>query len=167
MKKFAAILAVLILTACTTNYSLMKLTSSAFENEGNIPSKYSCDGNGINPPLDISDVPAGAVSLALIADDPDAPSGTWVHWLVWNMPVSTQAIAEGFKPQGIEGTTSFGSTGYGAPCPPSGTHRYYFKLYALDIELNLGADADKSALETAMKGHILEEAKLMGKYSRK
>jgi hypothetical protein len=167
MKKFAVILAVFILTACTSiNPSLMKLTSSAFENNGTIPSKNTCDGNNINPPLDIAEVPEGAKSLALVVDDPDAPAGIWVHWLVWNIPTSTTSINESTKPSGVEGTTSFGEPGYGGPCPPSGTHRYFFKLYALDTELSLGSEADKSALESAMKGHILEEAELIGKYSR-
>ncbi len=166
MKKFAAILAVLLLTACTTNSSLMKITSSAFENNGNIPSKYTCDGANVNPPLNISEVPEGAKSLALIVDDPDAPSGDWVHWIIWNISVSTQEISEGSIPNGIVGTTSFGTTGYGGPCPPSGIHRYYFKLYALDEELNLKPDSNKEMLGSAMKEHVLEEAELMGKYSR-
>jgi hypothetical protein len=166
MKKTIIIISVLLLTACTTNPSNMKITSSAFENQGQIPSKYTCDGEDINPPLKFENVPKQAQTLALIADDPDAPSGTWVHWTIWNIPVSADGIAEGAKPLGIEGMTSFGSKGYGGPCPPSGSHRYFFKLYALDTELNLDTDADKEALESAMQGHIIEQAELMGNYSR-
>ena len=145
----------------------MKITSSAFENRGQIPSKYTCDGEDINPPLKFENVPERAQALALIADDPDAPSGTWVHWTVWNMPVSTTGIDEGNKPAGVEGMTSFGSKGYGGPCPPSGSHRYFFKLYALDTELDLDMDADKEALEYAMQGHIIEQTELTGNYSRR
>ncbi len=145
----------------------MKITSSAFENRGQIPSKYTCDGEDINPPLKFENVPERAQALALIADDPDAPSGTWVHWTVWNMPVSTTGIDEGNKPAGVEGMTSFGSKGYGGPCPPSGSHKYFFKLYALDTELDLDMDADKEALEYAMQGHIIEQTELTGNYSRR
>ena len=146
---------------------LMDIQSSAFVYNDPIPSVYTCDGKNVSPPLSILDVPAEAASLVLISDDPDAPAGTWVHWLVWNIDPSTTAIAEGSSPSGsVEGTTSFGKTGYGGPCPPSGTHRYFFKLYALDSTLDLASDADKAALEAAMEGHILDQAETMGVYSR-
>ncbi len=143
----------------------MKITSAAFKEGGAIPSKYTCDGDDSSPPLIISDVPKNAKTLALISDDPDAPMGTWVHWVVWNIPADTKEIAEGEAP-GEEGTTDFGRTGYGGPCPPSGTHRYFFKLYALDTELNLPGSTTKKQLESAMKGHVVAEAKLIGTYKR-
>ncbi|MBT3538865.1 YbhB/YbcL family Raf kinase inhibitor-like protein [Candidatus Parcubacteria bacterium] len=146
-----------------TQETMMKFTSTEFENEGAIPAKYSCDGSDINPSLNISDAPEGTKSLALVVDDPDAPGGTWVHWVVWNIDPAIGTIAENSKP-GIEGLTSFGTAGWGGPCPPSGTHRYYFKLYALDAELDLSSDTSSSDLEKEMEGHILEETKLMGTY---
>jgi len=145
----------------------MQITSTAFEAGQTIPSKYTCDGENINPPITILDVPEGTKSLVLIFDDPDAPAGTWIHWLVWNIAPSTGIILENSVPQGaIEGTTSFGKTGYGGPCPHSGEHRYFFKIYALDTMLNLDSSIDIAALETAMEGHILDKAELMGVYSR-
>lgn len=145
----------------------MNITSTAFSNEGTVPKKYTCDGEDVNPPLEFSDIPAGTKSLALIVDDPDAPAGTWVHWTLWNIKPETKEILENTVPESsTEGTTSFGKPGYGGPCPPSGVHRYYFKLYALDTVLNLGADAKVSELEKAASGHILGQATIMGKYSR-
>ncbi len=145
----------------------MKIQSPAFNSNESIPAKYTCDGENIGPPLAISEVPDGAQSLALISDDPDAPNGDWVHWLVWNIDPATQVIEENGVPQGsTEGVTSFGKPGYGGPCPPSGTHRYFFKLYALDTMLDLGPDAKKSQVLQAMDGHILEQAEIIGKYSR-
>lgn len=145
----------------------MKLISSAFDHEGMIPAKYTCDGENVSPSLAIEDVPEKAQSLALIMDDPDAPAGTFVHWVVWNIPVDAQAIAEGVLPEGAqEGETSFGKVGYGGPCPPSGTHRYFFKLYALDQELELSDDTDKGALLQAMEGHVVAQAEFMGRYAR-
>lgn len=144
----------------------MKIASSAFENNTKIPSIYTCDGEDINPPLSFSDIPVNTKSLVLIADDPDAPGGTWVHWIIFNISPKTKGILEGSFPEdGIEGVTSFGAQGYGGPCPPSGTHRYFFKLYALDAVLNL-TDPDKALLEKEMQGHILEKAELIGLYSR-
>jgi Raf kinase inhibitor-like YbhB/YbcL family protein len=145
----------------------MKITSSAFQQGGEIPSKFSCDGANSSPPLQISDVPSGAKSLALIVDDPDAPSGLFTHWLVWNISPQTNAIAEGGAPKGSQGTNDFGKSGYGGPCPPSGTHRYYFRVFALDQELNLPAGAKRSQLDAAMKGHVIAQGDLMGRYSRK
>ena len=107
-----------------------------------------------------------AVSLALIVDDPDAPAGDWVHWTVWNISPETVEITEGSPPSGVEGTTDFGKTGWGGPCPPSGTHRYFFKLYALDQELDLDSSATKSEIETAITGHVLDKAELVGLYER-
>lgn len=145
----------------------MKITSSAFENSDSIPAKYTCDGNDINPPLIFSDIPENAQSLVLIMDDPDAPMGTWVHWIVWNIDPGARGIPENSVPKGsIEGKTSWGRSGYGGPCPPSGTHHYFFKLYALDTQLDLSSDADKPQLEQAMQGHILAQAELIGPYQR-
>lgn len=145
----------------------MKLSSLVFQNNGYIPVKYTCDGENVNPPLEISGVPAGARSLVLIMDDPDAPRGTWVHWTLWNINPETKEIKENLLPSGaVEGLTSFGRPGYGGPCPPSGTHRYFFKLYALDTILNLNPEADKKLLEKAMEGHILDYAEIIGLYKR-
>ena len=145
----------------------MKLSSPVFENNGIIPPKFTCDGEGVNPPLEISDVPAGAKSLALIVDDPDAPAGDWVHWTVWNIKPDTKLVDENsVPPEAIEGITDFGKPGYGGPCPPSGTHRYQFKLYALDISLDLDSGAKKADVEKAMEGHILDQTDLVGLYQR-
>lgn len=146
--------------------STMKLTSPAFQNEGLIPSKYTCDGDNISPALIISDIPNNAKSLALIMDDPDAPMGTFVHWVVWNIPADKKEIKEGETGGFKEGMNDFGRIGYGGPCPPSGTHRYFFKLYALDTKLNLNDDVTKADLEKAMGDHIIAQARLMGTYSR-
>jgi len=146
----------------------MKLTSPAFKNNEKIPAQYTCDGENINPPLEISAVKEFAQSLVLINDDPDAPNGDWVHWLVWNINPKTKEITENSVPLGtVEGTTSFGRPGYGGPCPPSGTHRYFFKLYALDINLNLDQNTDKKQLEIAIKNHIIDQTELIGLYGRK
>lgn len=144
----------------------MNLTSQAFEDGGIIPAKYTCDGDDISPPLTITHVPGMAKSLAMIVDDPDAPVGTFVHWVVWNIPVDKNMISEGESLSEPQGKTDFGRSGYGGPCPPSGTHRYFFKLYALDTTLDLDSDSTKKDLETAMQGHIIEQTKLMGRYSR-
>jgi len=151
----------------------MELKSSAFETGGIIPKKHTCDGPDVSPPLSWSDVPGGTKSLALIADDPDAPMGTWVHWVAWNIPPNARALEEDAPkrdtlPNGMkQGTTDFRSIGYGGPCPPSGIHRYFFKLYALDTTLNLPPSTTKKDLEKAMQGHMLKQAELMGKYARK
>jgi len=144
----------------------MKLTSSAFENEGNILTEFTCDGDGVSPPLTIGEVPENTKTLALISDDPDAPAGTWVHWVVFNIPPDTMEIVKGQEPRGVQGKTDFGRTGYGGPCPPSGVHRYFFKVYALDTELSLAEGSDKKDLENAMEGHILAQAELVGLYKR-
>ena len=150
----------------------MELASAAFEQNGRIPSKYTCDGENINPPLNFGEVPQAAKSLVLIVDDPDVPKhvrpdGLWVHWLVWNMPPATRTVAENSVPQGVEGTTSFGKPGYGGPCPPDREHRYFFKLYALDILLDLPPTANRENLEEAMKDHTLMHCELIGLYDRK
>jgi hypothetical protein len=145
----------------------MKITSSAFQQGGNIPSKFSCDGPNTNPPLQISDVPSGAKTLVLIVDDPDAPSGLFSHWVVWNISPQISTIAEGSAPKGVHGTNDFGKSGYGGPCPPSGTHRYYFKIFALDRDLDLPSGAKRSQLDAAMKGHVVAQGELVGRYSRK
>ena len=151
----------------------MELKSSAFTAGEMIPQKYTCDGPDVSPPLSWSDVPAGAKSLALIADDPDAPMGTWVHWVAWNIPPNARGLEEGVPkkdslPNGLkQGTTDFRSIGYGGPCPPSGTHRYFFKLYALDTSLNLPPSTTKKDLEKAIQGHLLQQVELMGKYARR
>ncbi len=144
----------------------MKITSPAFENNGNVPAKYTCDGENINPPLVFSEIPAAAQSLVLIVDDPDSPSGTWVHWTIWNIDPKVTGIDENSIPTGTtQGTTNFGKEGYGGPCPASGIHHYHFKLYALDIKLYLpGVRAD--SLEKAMVGHNLDQAELIGLYTR-
>ncbi len=150
----------------------MELRSSAFQEGGPIPSKYTCDGADMSPPLSWSGPPAETQSFALICDDPDAPMSTWVHWVAWNIPGTTQSLPLGLPkvdslPGGMQqGTTDFRRIGYGGPCPPSGTHRYFFNVYALDTTLTLPASTTKPALEQAMRGHILTEARLMGVYTR-
>jgi len=145
--------------------------SSAFSEGGLIPSQYTCDGKDISPPLSWSGIPEGAKSLALICDDPDA-SKTWVHWVIFNLPARTSGLPEavpareGVLGGGTQGTNDFHKVGYGGPCPPSGTHRYMFKLSALDTEIKLSSGATKADVLRAMKGHVLAEATLMGKYSR-
>ncbi|HLD20407.1 MAG TPA: YbhB/YbcL family Raf kinase inhibitor-like protein [Patescibacteria group bacterium] len=147
--------------------STMKIESSVFSPNAPIPSKYSCDGENISPPLILSDVPQNTESIAIILDDPDAPSGTWIHWLIWNISPSILEIVENSVPQGaVEGITSFGTAGYGGPCPPSGNHRYVFKAFALDTVLDLGPEANKQALERALDGHILDSTELIGLYKR-
>lgn len=142
----------------------MKITSPAFENNSNIPSKFTCEGQDINPPLIIDNIPDGTKSLALISDDPDAPMKTWVHWVVYD--IQPTGIIEEDSIPGRQGINDFGRRDWGGPCPPSGTHRYYFKIYALDKMLGLPEGIDKKALEKAMEGHILDKAELTGLYKR-
>lgn len=145
----------------------MKLTSPAFNNGTQIPSKYTCDGGNMNPHLVIHGVPPQAKSLALIVEDPDAPNGLWVHWVMWNIPPETTEIKEHSAPFGAEqGLNTRGQQGYDGPCPPSGSHRYFFRLFALDIRPKLPSDADKDMLEDVMAQHILATAELMGTYMR-
>jgi Raf kinase inhibitor-like YbhB/YbcL family protein len=143
--------------------STLKLVSSAFAEGQSIPRDFTCDGANRSPPLAWSRAPAGTLSFALVMDDPDAPAGTWDHWLLWNL--SGSALAEGAT-DGTSGANSWGKTGYGGPCPPSGTHRYVFRLLALDARLELPAGARKPALLEACKGHVLAEARLVGRYAR-
>lgn len=142
----------------------MKITSPEFENNQSIPKKFTCEGEDISPSLVIEGVPGEAKSLALIMDDPDAPMGTWVHWVVFDIPVINR-IEENTIP-GKQGTNNFNRKDYGGPCPPSGTHRYFFKIYALDKMLNLNEGISKGALEKAMQGHILDKAELIGLYKK-
>lgn len=150
----------------------IQITSSAFTEGSPIPRKYTCEGEDESPPLAWSTAPAGAKSLALIADDPDAPMGTWVHWVIFNLPPTLTGLPEGIAKNpsvegGLQGNNDFRKTGYGGPCPPRGKpHRYFFKLYALDTMLPLQAGATKAEVEKAMRGHILAQGQLMGTYSR-
>jgi len=159
--------------------SFMTITSPSFKNDETVPSNYTCDGVNVNPELHVADVPPGTKSLALIVDDPDAPASpktasrggpgsTWTHWTLWNIDPATTVIPESGKPpQAMEGRTSFGTSGYGGPCPPAGKpHHYHFKLFALDVMLDLPAGADVHALETAIDGHLISTAELIGLYSR-
>ena len=149
----------------------MKITSSAFGHEEKIPSKYTCDGDNINPPLSFSGIPADAKGLALIMDDPDVPKhlrpdGMWDHWVVFNIPPNLASLDEGEEPSGVRGIGTGQNLDYYGPCPPDREHRYYFRLYALDTELDLPEGATKKEVESAMEGHILEQAVLMGRYER-
>jgi Raf kinase inhibitor-like YbhB/YbcL family protein len=151
----------------------IKVTSPAFEEGGMIPSKYTADGQNISPPLNWESVPDGTKSVALISDDPDAPVGTWVHWVMWNIPADAMELTESVPsdedlPDGSrQGITDFRCHGYGGPAPPSGTHRYYFKIYALNTKLDLPSSSTKADLIKAMEGHVLGEGQLMGKYRRR
>lgn len=150
----------------------MKITSTAFEEGDLIPRQYTCDGEDISPPLEWADLPEGTQSLALICDDPDAPSGTWVHWVVFNLPADAAGLPERvpMEPEigngGRQGRNDFRRIGYGGPCPPGGTHRYYFKLYALDAFLDEDPGITRDELLEAMEGHILVKSELMGRYRR-
>lgn len=143
----------------------LEVASPAFENEAEIPKKYTCDGEDQNPPLNIGNIPATAESLVVIADDPDAPSGTFTHWVLFNIPVTSRAIPEGTEP-GTAGMNDFEKTTYGGPCPPSGTHRYFFRVYALNKELELNDGVTRSEVEEAMEGSIVGNGELRGTYSR-
>jgi len=151
----------------------LQLTSSAFNEGGTIPTKHTCSGEDISPPLSWSDAPAGTKSFALIVDDPDAPVGVWVHWVLFNIPPDRVSLPGGIVKAetapgfGIQGKNDFRRLGYGGPCPPPGKpHRYFFKLYALDTILNLNPGCSKAEVERAIQGHILAQAQLMGKFGR-
>lgn len=138
-----------------------------FENNTKIPDKYTCEGANINPPLSILNVPQNTKSLVLIVDDPDAPAKTWIHWTVFNIDPTVSEVPQNSVPKGgIEGMTDFGRPGYGGPCPASGVHRYFFKLYALDLIFEPSLSADKKTIEEKMKGHVLEKAEIIGLYER-
>ncbi len=150
----------------------IKITSTAFSEGSMIPKRYTCDGEDVSPPLAWTGVPEGTKSLALICDDPDAPVGTWVHWVLFNIPADMQEVPANIPPEKIikngarHGTNDVRKLNYGGPCPPGGTHRYYFKLYALDTEIDLESGVTKAQLLKAMEGHILAEGQLMGKHKR-
>jgi Raf kinase inhibitor-like YbhB/YbcL family protein len=180
----AAVLGIVLSVACQsaeeaeqkhTGEIAMTITleSTAFEAGETIPTKHTCDGDDVSPPLSWGEVPEGSESIALICDDPDAPRGTWVHWVVFGLPPDTRQLPEGIPADpalqdgAVHGTNDFGRSGYGGPCPPAGpAHRYYFRLYALDSELQLDPGASKQDLVAAMEGHILGEGELMGRYGR-
>ncbi|PYL01571.1 MAG: YbhB/YbcL family Raf kinase inhibitor-like protein [Verrucomicrobia bacterium] len=146
----------------------ISIASPAFQSGAEIPAKFTCNGANVNPELKISGVPNQATSLVLIVDDPDAPRGLFTHWIVWNLDLKTTDIAENSAPAGgIQGTNDFGKRNYGGPCPPSGTHRYFFKVFALDTKLELKPSARRAELDAAMKGHVLAQGELMGRYSHK
>jgi len=151
----------------------LTVRSTAFENGQMIPRKYTADGPDVSPPLEWSDVPTGTASIALICDDPDAPMGTWVHWVLYNLPPETRSLPESIPPTetldngAAQGTTDFGRIGYGGPAPPSGVHRYFFRVYAVDMVLDLPPGATRHELDRAMEGHILAQGELMGRYSRR
>lgn len=147
------------------DYALLEVTSTAFTEGGLIPAQYTCDGKNFNPPLDIENIPVEAKCLVLIMDDPDAPRGDWVHWLVWNIPV-THHIGED-QVNGVEGLNDFQQQRYGGPCPPSGTHRYFFKVYALKTLLDLPDTTTRLQLEKAMSEHIIGFGELIGMYKRR
>ena len=150
----------------------IKLTSTAFQEGQPIPRQYTCDGINVSPPLEWSGTTSNAKTLAIICDDPDAPAGTWVHWVLYNLPGDKIGLVENVPTTasvpggGLQGTNDFKKIGYGGPCPPSGTHRYFFKLYALDVGLSLKAGATKADVEKVMSGHIIGQAQLMGTYRR-
>ncbi|MCH7974794.1 MAG: YbhB/YbcL family Raf kinase inhibitor-like protein [Bacteroidetes bacterium] len=151
----------------------MEILSSAFDEGEMIPEKYTCDDIDISLPLKWSSIPEGTKTFAIICDDPDAPMGTWVHWVIYNLPADINELSENIPPSEIltngakQGRNDFGKIGYGGPCPPGGTHRYYFKVYALSKELMVESGITKSELLKAMEGHILSEGKLMGRYKRR
>lgn len=150
----------------------IKVTSAVFKEGQPIPRQYTCDGVNVSPPLEWTGVPKTAKTIAIIADDPDAPSGTWVHWVVYDLPAQNIGLVENLPPDeqlkagGFQGTNDFRKIGYGGPCPPTGTHRYFFKVYALDNFLSLKVAATKTLVEKAMEGHIVAQGQLMGTYSR-
>jgi Raf kinase inhibitor-like YbhB/YbcL family protein len=167
--RFATSLIILLLVnSATGSPSQMTITSPAFSAGGEIPAKFTCNGQSTSPELRISGTPPGAKTLVLIADDPDAPGGEFTHWLVWNIDPQTTRWAENSVPTGaLQGTNDFSKKGYGPPCPPSGTHRYIFKIFALDRPLELKAGARRADVEGAMRGHVLAQGELIGRYTHK
>jgi Raf kinase inhibitor-like YbhB/YbcL family protein len=175
MRRVIGIASLLLSTATihAQTSSAFKLTSSAFAAGVEIPEKYSCQGEDVSPALTWSGAPQKTAAWAIIMDDPDAPAGTWVHWVMWNLPASARSVPEGVPRReqsdegAAQGRNSFGKIGYNGPCPPSGqTHRYLFRLFALDQKLDLAAGASRSQLDAAMKGHVLAQAEYMGKFHR-
>jgi len=173
--RLSVLTAMFALTALVTSISglgtekrTLRIESPAFVHKGIIPPAHTCDGADTSPPLEIGGVPHGAKSLALIVEDPDAPAGLWVHWVTWNIPPGTRRIAAGTAPPGaVQGENDWKRRGWGGPCPPAGTHRYVFRLYALDTAPALGPSAGKKELERAMGGHVLAKGELVGLYGRK
>lgn len=168
---FKSIVMALAMTgAATLANAEMAITSSAFNEGDTLPTQYSCNGKDISPPLSFDNVPEGTKSFVLIMDDPDAPSGTWIHWVLYNLPADTQGLPENAPSEAVwsdgtmQGRNSWGDTKWGGACPPDGEHRYFFKLYALDTVLDLKKKSSLRKVKKAMKGHILAEAKLMAKY---
>jgi len=168
------LMAAMVIAQTAEGGDLMKISSSAFEEGGTIPQKYTCTGEDVSPPLSWSDAPKGAKSLVLICDDPDAPVGTWVHWVLYALPPTITKLEEGVPPEGEvlngakQGRNDFGNLGYGGPCPPPGKpHRYYFKLYAVDMKPELKPGATKAEVLKTIKGHILDESQLMGRFGRR
>ena len=173
MRAIAVSVLLLLLTGCqtqaidTANAAKFKLSSPAFADNGSIPQRFTCQGDNVSPELNWSEAPANAKSFALIMDDPDAPGGTFTHWVLFDIPADQQQLAEGAKPIGLGGNNGVNQTGYMGPCPPSGSHRYYFRLYALDVaSLNLKEGASRSEVEAAMKGHVSGVAETMGRYEK-
>jgi len=146
------------------NNQTLTITSTAFKDGGEIPSRYTCEGENINPPLLIDQIPHGTQTLAVIAEDPDAPNGTFDHWIAWNIPPDT--LIEEDRPPGISGKNSAGKTGYHGPCPPSGSHRYYFHVFALDDSLQVESGADRKTVEAAMQPYIIAKGSIMGRYKK-
>jgi Raf kinase inhibitor-like YbhB/YbcL family protein len=148
--------------------SSISITSPSFQAGGDIPAKFTCNGTNVSPELQISGVPNEAKSLVLIVDDPDAPRGLFTHWIAWNIDPKTTQVAENNAPAGaVQGTSDFGKRNYGGPCPPSGTHRYFFKVFALDTKLDLKPSARRAELDAAVRSHVLAQGELMGRYSHK
>ena len=164
MNRSTAILTTVLLLSCGSQG--MTIVSPAFRDGGEIPKKYGCSGTSTSPPLSIAGVPATAKSLALVVTDPDAPGGTFTHWVVWNLPAATSSLPEGQTPPGSEGQNDYGRSGYGPPCPPSGSHHYVFDLYALDAMLNLAPSAKRADVENAVKGHLVAQARITGTYRK-
>lgn len=169
MKPTSFALAVFIGTILDMNAaSSISVTTPAFQAGGDIPAKFTCNGANVNPDLKINGAPNEAKSLVLIVDDPDAPHGLFTHWIVWNIDPKTANIGENSAPVGgIQGTNDFGKRNYGGPCPPSGTHRYFFKIFALDTKLDLKPSARRAELDAAIHGHTLAQGELIGRYSHK
>jgi Raf kinase inhibitor-like YbhB/YbcL family protein len=169
MKPICFALAIFIGVILNVNAaSSISISSPAFQAGGDIPAKFTCNGTNISPELQISGVPNEAKSLALIVDDPDAPRGLFTHWIVGNIDPKTTRVGENSAPAGaVQGTSDFGKRNYGGPCPPSGTHRYFFKIFALDTKLELKASARRAELDAAMRGHVLAQGELMARYSHK
>ncbi len=167
-------LIIVVLTACqapavdTSNATPFKLSSPAFQDSGLISQKFTCQGNNVSPELDWSEAPANTKSFVLIAEDPDAPGGTFTHWVLFDIPADTKQLAEGASPIGVSGANGMSQAAYMGPCPPNGIHRYYFRLYALDVpSLNLKTGAARGEVEAAMKGHVIGVADTMGRYEQK